>query len=200
MGSSTFSGPVRSENGFQTITTNATTGAVTVTGSLGSGMGTPAGTGLGIEGTAGVYETSVTRNNGIVTTRIMIDLTGLYSGGTAGDIIGKNGAGAAYIGRVTAADNGTVFGVKMTCYEAPAGGDADIDLYSADEATGVEDTAISALVETQIINGGTQTLGTRGFAADIAAGQYLYLVGQTTAASAAYTAGRFLIEIFGYDA
>ncbi len=34
MASTTFSGPVRSENGFQTITKNATTGAVTVTATL----------------------------------------------------------------------------------------------------------------------------------------------------------------------
>jgi hypothetical protein len=112
-------------------------------------MGTPAATGAGIEGTAAVYETSVARNNGIVTTSIMIDLTGLNSGGTAGDIIGKNGSGVAYIGRVVTADNGTVFGVRMTCYETPAGGDTDIDLYSATEGTGVEDVAISTLTETR---------------------------------------------------
>ena len=35
MSNTTFSGPVRSENGFQTISTNATTGAVTVTSSFG---------------------------------------------------------------------------------------------------------------------------------------------------------------------
>ena len=157
----------------------------------------PAATGAGIEGTAAVYETSVKTENGIVTTSIMIDLTGLQSGGTAGDIIGKNGSGVAYIARITAADNGTVFGVKMTCFEAPAGGDTDIDLYSATEGTGVEDVAISTLTETQIINSGTLSLGTTAFGTDIAADQYLYLVGQGTA-NAAYTAGRLLIEIYGY--
>jgi hypothetical protein len=35
MASTQFNGPVRSENGFQTVSTNATTGAVTVTGTLG---------------------------------------------------------------------------------------------------------------------------------------------------------------------
>jgi len=35
MANTTFNGPVRSENGFQTISTNATTGAVTVTSTLG---------------------------------------------------------------------------------------------------------------------------------------------------------------------
>jgi hypothetical protein len=196
MANTTFNGPVRSENGFQTISVNQTTGAVTVTGRSGSGMATPAATGAGIEGTAVVYETSVSENNGIVTTSIMIDLTGLNSGGTAGDIIGKNGSGVAYIGRITTADNGTVFGVKMTCYEVPAGGDDDIDLYSATEGTGVEDVAISTLTETQIINSGTLALGTTVFGTDIAANQYLYLVGQGTS-NATYTAGRLLIEIYG---
>jgi hypothetical protein len=196
MANTTFNGPVRSENGFQTISVNQTTGAVTVTGRSGSGMATPAATGAGIAGTAVVYETSVSENNGIVTTSIMIDLTGLNSGGTAGDIIGKNGSGVAYIGRITTADNGTVFGVKMTCYEVPAGGDDDIDLYSATEGTGVEDVAISTLTETQIINSGTLALGTTVFGTDIAANQYLYLVGQGTS-NATYTAGRLLIEIYG---
>jgi hypothetical protein len=197
MANTTFSGPVRSQNGFQTISTNATTGAVTVLSKSAAAIANPAATGAGIEGTAAVYETSVKTENGIVTTSIMIDLTGLQSGGTAGDIIGKNGSGVAYIARITAADNGTVFGVKMTCFEAPAGGDTDIDLYSATEGTGVEDVAISTLTETQIINSGTLSLGTTAFGTDIAADQYLYLVGQGTA-DAAYTAGRLLIEIYGY--
>ena len=197
MANTTFSGPVRSQNGFQTISTNATTGTVTVLSKSAAAIANPAATGAGIEGTAAVYETSVKTENGIVTTSIMIDLTGLQSGGTAGDIIGKNGSGVAYIARITAADNGTVFGVKMTCFEAPAGGDDDIDLYSATEGKGVEDVAISTLTETQIINSGTLSLGTTAFGTDIAADQYLYLVGQGTA-NAAYTAGRLLIEIYGY--
>ena len=85
----------------------------------------------------------------------------------------------------------------MTCLETPAGGDTDIDLYSAGEGTGVEDQAITALTETQIINAGAQTAGTvTYFSADPAANAYLYLVGQGTA-NATYTAGRFLIEVFG---
>jgi hypothetical protein len=36
MANTTFQGPVRSENGFQTITKSATTGAVTVTATFGA--------------------------------------------------------------------------------------------------------------------------------------------------------------------
>ena len=196
MANTTFNGPVRSENGFQTISKSDTTGAVTVLGKSAAAIANPAGAGI-TAGTGTVYETSVKTENGIVTTSIMIDLTGLTSGGTAGDIIGVPGTDPAWIARITTADSGTVFGVKMTCFEAPAGGDTDIDIFSATEATGVEDGAIASLTETQIINSGVLALGTTVFGTDIAANQYLYLVGQGTA-NAAYTAGRLLIEIYGY--
>ena len=37
MASTTFNGPVRSQNGFQTVSVNATTGAVTVTATVNGG-------------------------------------------------------------------------------------------------------------------------------------------------------------------
>jgi hypothetical protein len=203
MATTTFNGPVRSEKGFQMVSKNTTTGAITVTS--GDKMATEATGSAGIEGTAAVYVTQVNRlksdvstNVNIVETRIMIDLTGLYSGGTAGDVIGKNGDGVAFIGRVTTANQGTVFGVKMECLETPAGGDTDIDLYSATEGTGVEDTAIGDLTETQIINAGAASAGTSVAGGDIAADQYLYLVGQGTS-NTVYSAGRLMITILGYD-
>lgn len=205
MGTTTFSGPVRSENGFQMVSKNATTGTITVTS--GDKMGTEAATGAGIEGTAATYITQVNRlksdvstNVNIVETKILIDLTGLRST-AANDIIGKDGSSSsdhAYIGRVTTANQGVVFGVTMLCLETPAGGDPDIDLYSATEATGIEDSAIGDLTETQIINSGDLAAGTLVAGGDIAADQYLYLVaGSTTDAD--YTAGRILITITGYD-
>ena len=50
MANSTFSGPVRSKNGFQTISENSTTGAITVTS--GTKMSAEAVGSAGIEGTA----------------------------------------------------------------------------------------------------------------------------------------------------
>ena len=185
MANSTFSGPVRSENGFETVSKNATTGAITITS--GNKMAVEATASAGIEGTAAVYVTQVNRlksdtdtNVNIVKTTIMIDLTGLKDGGTAGDIIGKDGSGVAFIGQVTTANQGTVFGVTMTCLETPAGGSTDIDLFSATEGTGVNDTAITALTETQIINAGAASAGTMVAGGDIAADQFLYLVSQGT--------------------
>ena len=59
MANTTFNGPVRSENGFETISKNATTGAITITS--GSKMAVEAEGGAGIEGTAAVYVTLVER-------------------------------------------------------------------------------------------------------------------------------------------
>ena len=203
MATTTFNGPVRSEKGFQQISKSAN-GTITVTS--GDKMATEATASAGIEGTAAVYVTQVNRlksdvatNVNIVKTTIMIDLTGLKDGGTAGDIIGKDGSGVAFIGKVTTANQGTVFGVTMTCLETPAGGSTDIDLFSATEGTGVNDTAIGDLTETQIINAGAASAGTVVAGGEIAADQFLYLVSQGTG-DATYTAGRFLIEITGFDA
>tara|TARA_R110001583_G_scaffold189891_1_gene353682 strand:+ start:41 stop:661 length:621 start_codon:yes stop_codon:yes gene_type:complete len=203
MATTTFKGPVRSENGMQIVSKNKTTGAITVTS--GSKMATEAEGGAGIEGTAETYITQVERfksdvdtNVNLVKTTIMIDLTGLNSGGTAGDIIGKNGSGVAYIGKVTTANQGTVFGVTMECFETPATGDPDINLHSATEGTGVEDTAIGDLTETLIINGGDAAVGTRTVGGTIAADQFLYLTsGDATAGT--FSAGRLVITILGYD-
>tara|TARA_R110002167_G_scaffold143294_1_gene332532 strand:+ start:370 stop:1002 length:633 start_codon:yes stop_codon:yes gene_type:complete len=207
MGTTTFNGPVRSENGFQEISKNASTGAVTVVS--GDKMAVEAVGSAGIEGTAAIYITQVERlksnvstNVNIVKTSIMIDLTGLNSGGAIHDIIGKDGSGVAYIGQVTTANQGVVFGTTMECFETPAGGDPNINLYSATEGTGVEDTLVTDLTETLIIDGGDAAAGTRVAnetgAATIAADQYLYLTsGAVTAAT--FTAGRLLITILGYD-
>jgi len=130
----------------------------------------------------------------------MIDLTGLRS--TAiGDIIGVDGTAlACHIGQITAARNGTILTGRMTCFEAPTGGDPDINVYSATEGTGIEDQAISALAETLLVNAGDATLGSEViFSAVPAADEYLYLVcGALTDAD--FTAGKLLIELKGYRA
>jgi len=155
--------------------------------------------GTGITGTGTIYKSSAMHQGDLIVTRIFIDLTGLNCGGTAGDIIGSNGtSNPCHIGQIIAAQNGTIFFGQMRCVETPAGGDTDIDLYVATEGTGVEDQAITALTETQIINGGTQSAGDVDLIAAIpAANKYFYLVGQG-GGNATYTAGQFLIELHGY--
>jgi len=208
MANTTFSGPVRSEGGFTSISKNATTGAITTQSSISSAgvssfdantMATEAGTGI-TTGTGTIYRSSVQRVGGIITTRILIDLTGLRSTGS-GDIIGVNGTSlVCHIGQITAARNGTILTGSMECFEAPAGGDPDINVHSATEGTGVEDGAIADLTETLLVNAGDAALGTKVYFTGLpAADEFLYLtLGATTDAD--YTAGKLLIELKGYEA
>ena len=208
MANTTFSGPVRSEGGFTTISKDATTGAITTQSSINSSgfasldantLSVEAGTGI-TTGSGTLYRSSVQRVGGIITTRILIDLTGLRSTGGA-DIIGVNGTAlVCHIGQITAAQNGTILTGSMECFEAPGGGDPDINIHSADEGTGVEDGAISGLAETLLVNSGDATLGSKVFFSAVpAADQFLYLT-TGSATDADYTAGKLLIELMGYEA
>tara|TARA_X000001388_G_scaffold77260_1_gene77281 strand:+ start:750 stop:1373 length:624 start_codon:yes stop_codon:yes gene_type:complete len=206
MANTTFSGPVRSEGGFTSVSKNATTGAFTTLSSISSTgvtsfdantLATEAGTGI-TTGSGTIYRSSVQRVGGIITTRILIDLTGLRSTGS-GDIIGVNGTSlVCHIGQITAAQNGTILTGSMECFEAPAGGDPDINIHSATEGTGVEDGAIADLTETLLVNAGDATLGSKVFFSAVpAADQFLYLT-TGAATDADYTAGKLFIEMMGY--
>ena len=208
MGTTTFNGTVRSETGFSQITKNSTTGAITenyvVDSSgrstlTGNTIATTAGTGI-TTGTGTVYAASVIKTGGIFHTKILIDLTGLASSGS-GDIIGKAGTANSHIGQITAAVNGTVLGGKITCLEAPAGGDPDINLWYADEATGAEDAAITGLTnQVQMCDSGDLALNSViSIPTPPAADKYIYMV-TGAATDADYTAGKLLIEFFGYSA
>jgi hypothetical protein len=220
MANTTFNGPVRAEQGFKQITKNATTGAITDNTTIDSsgnivaggtatfagivdlnGNTMSAGTGI-TTGTGTVYAGAAVKVGGVYSTSILIDLTGLASSGS-GDIIGKAGTANSNIGQITAANNGTILAGQLNVYEAPAGGDPDIDLWYADEATGAEDAAITGLSnQVQVMNNGDLTAGSIDyFTAGVvpAADKYLYLV-TGAATNADYTAGRILLEMWGYDA
>lgn len=162
-------------------------------------LSTQAGTGI-TGGTGTVYKSSIVRRGGIIETNILIDLTGLASSTTDLDIIGRSTT-AAHIGQLVKADCGTILAGRMTCLEVPVGGIVDIDLYSATEGTGVFDGGVAALTETALItSGGSWTLALTKAIGDITDGQYLYLTGGAGGTAATYTAGKFLIELQGYDA
>jgi len=171
--------------------------AVSVDDSGTGSNGLTAGAGI-TDGTDTVYHSWIEKNGDIIKTSIYIDLDGLQGPGTAGDIIGADGStDPAHIGQITAAKNGTIFAGTVTCCEAPDGGDPDIDIYAADEGTGLEDSAVSALTETQLIDAGDHTNGSvKGLTVVPAADQYLYLV-NGTATAAEYIAGKLLIELYG---
>ena len=158
--------------------------------------------GVGItNGVGTVFKTSVVKHGDIVRTTIIIDLTGLASSTTADDIIGT--AGVSHIGQITAALNGTLFYGQITCLETPAGGDLDIDFWSATEGTGVFDALVTDLAEVIMRNNAgnwaaaaaTQIAFTNLPAAD----KYMYMaVGSAGGAPGTYTAGQFLIELYGF--
>lgn len=165
----------------------------------GNTLATTAGAGI-TGGVGAVYKQGVVEAGNLVRTDIIIDLTGLASSTTDADIIGV-GASAAHIGQITAARNGTPFGGIMTCLEVPVGGVVDIDLFYATEATGVFDALITSLVEVSLISSAAVWTLNRSLAiADPAAlaDKYLYLVNGAAGVPGTYTAGKFLLSIYGY--
>lgn len=190
-------------DGSVTITSNGVTmmtKAAGATSPLVITGSTPPSRGAGASA-AETYDASVGRTGGIITTRIVIDLTGLVASTTDLDIIGNTGgAASAHFGQFTALLNGTFTGGQVTCLEVPAGGPADIDFYSATESTGAQDALVTSLTETALITaGGAWTSGlSKGMTALPAANEYLYLANGAAGSPATYTAGKFLIELLGH--
>ena len=160
--------------------------------------GLTAGTGI-TGGTGTIYKSWSEHFNNVIKTFIIIDMDGLRSGDTA-DIIGKSATGSCHIGQITNAICGNVFKMKITCLEVPAGGSLDIDFYTATVATGTEDTLITALTETKVLEYGQNwAVGNESlFNVKLKENEYLYMVNGGSAVDAEYTTGQFLIEIFGY--
>lgn len=148
---------------------------------------------------AETYASGVFLNGDLIVTRIVVDLTGLVGSATDLDIIGDTGGAAnAHFGQITAALNGTIVGGQVTCLEVPAGGADDIDFYSATVGTGAQDGGIAALTETALVTSGAAwTSGAvKGMTTVPPANDYLYIV-NGEAAGGTFTAGKFLIELFG---
>jgi len=187
MSITTFSGKVVSTAGF--------------TGDIqGPAVTTTAGTGI-TSGAGSVIATEITKVGKIINTQVFIDITDLSSSTTDLDIIGL-GAGAAYLMAVDNAESGQIFALTMTCLEAPLTGVTTIDLYAATEGTGVFDSGIAALAETALVTASAAwTLNkvqtATGWPVDAA---YIYLVCGAAGTADTYTAGQFMIELWGYEA
>jgi hypothetical protein len=175
------------------------TGDLAVNGKISGDASTVMAPGAGFAGTGTLYYTSVEKSGDFIKTTIFIDLTGAASSTTDLDIIGTSGV--SHIGQILAAVNGTLFYGRITCLETPAGGIADIDIYSATEGTGAFDGGIAALEETAMLTKGgnwTAAAATQISLTTVpAAGKYMYLTGGAGGTAATYTAGQFLIELFG---
>lgn len=153
-----------------------------------------------IDATVEQYVSSVRRVGNLIKTEILIDLTGAKSVATDKDIIGDTGA--CHFGQITTAINGAIVCGQMTCLEVPIGGADDIDLYMASVGTGAYDADGSGLANavSLITKGGAWALSAPGaataFSAPVTANYYLYLL-SGEAAAGTYTAGKFLIELWG---
>jgi hypothetical protein len=162
-------------------------------------LSTLAGTGI-TGGTGTIYKTSVIKVGSIYHTTIYLDITGLQAIAVDGDVIGDS-TNPAHLGRITAARNGTIESMRVTCEEAPATGSADIDFFRATVATAVKDDAISGVTgqAVAITAGGAWTNGAVKCATAVpAANDYLYITNGAGANAGTYTAGKFRIELIGY--
>lgn len=146
------------------------------------------------------YDSLVRREGHFIKTEILIDLTGAKSVATDKDIIGNTGV--CHFGQITTAINGAIRCGQVTCLEVPAGGADDIDFYMSSASNGAYDADGSGLAgaASLITKGGAWALSAPGAAtamtAPITADYYLYLL-SGEAAAGTYSAGKFLIELWG---
>jgi hypothetical protein len=161
-----------------------------------------AGTGI-TDGTGAVYKASVSERGGVITTRILIDVTGLTSADSDLDVIGvEDTAGPCHLGQITAAINGTILGGTIQCLEAPLSL-TDVGIYSAASAVLVyEDLITDEAAEVVIVTPAVQatTDGAIPIAGVPTANHYLYLVNGAADTPDIFTAGKFLLTLYGYDA
>ena len=123
MANTTFNGPVRSQNGFQTISTNATTGAVTVTGTFGAATSV---TSLAATGSVTAASLSATGN---VTADSNV---ALVAGGASAFIATNTAVGmGVYIGSGAP----TVAAAKGSLYLRSDGSSTSTRLYVSDGST-----------------------------------------------------------------
>ena len=188
----------------------------------------PAGSGMSSQ----VVSNTIIRSGHEVVTEIAVDLASstntIVSASTdLKGIIGISGTvpaggdatdqGAAYLTKLTVAQNGYLVGAEMICVEVPTNaGDgtelADIDLHVHPLATGTFGQVIGHDGTTLIEAGGNWTLGDfkanapgAGLQAGLLAAtgnvageaQYLYLTNGAASAPGRFSAGKYIIRIFG---
>ena len=166
MANTTFNGPVRSQNGFQSITTNATTGAVTVNATFGATTSVTSLTATNVTATNLVF----TDQNHPTTAAINATATATAAQVATGYITSTSAA-ATTITLPTGTDLGTAIGATRGTV---------LDLY-------VDNTGGASTVTIAVATNGV--LSTAAVDAAAAAGSF----GDLTIASGATGIGRFTI-------
>ncbi len=190
MSSTTFSGPVTSENGFIGDMTGNITGNIV-------GTVATSESGAGTVGTGAATVLTRRQENGTIITEIKFDVTGLASVATANDVIGLAAGGVAYLGRNVVATNGIIYMVELVCLETPVGGDNDINVVSNVSGTIEYDGAGGT---TYLSNSGDLLAGQtiQNLVPAITADHYYYLTAGTGDTAAAYTAGQYILRTYGH--
>lgn len=177
-------------NTGSTLTNNATTVRTAAAAEHGAGaIGTSS---------FGAPQTRRWTDAGVIVTQIKFDLTGLASVATANDVIGLSAGGAAYIGRNVVATNGVIFKTSIAVLETPAGGDNDVNVVTSSNAALAYDGA----------GGTTYLVGDLGdllvgksvenLVPALTEGDYFYLTAGTGDTAAAYTAGQYIVTLYGH--
>ena len=137
MGNSTFSGPVRSQNGFEDITTNATTGAQTTNSTY--------GTNASVGGTLAVTgATTLSAAVSSIFVKHVAHVTGVTVNSTAGD--------SPTIGVFAQPANTVITDIKIFCVTAPVTGSGDIGYEVGTSSSGAQIVATQA---DEILDAGT---------------------------------------------
>lgn len=146
------------------------------------------------------------REGNKIVTEIAVNLGGntSKSGGTDGDVIGKNLATTCTIATLSLATHGYITYAEIACVGAIAGGIADIDVKVGTANNDAQDSGVTG-AQTLVASGGSLTLGARVASAitsifDSGAPDskaYLYLTNGDTAAAAVFTGGKLLITLEG---
>ena len=164
------------------------------TGATGRGAGALTGSAFSVK-TANI--------NGECVTTILVDLEGMKSKNDEGDVIGIAGTANSYLMKWETAVHGIAYKLEMACLEAPTGGTEDIDLRSNSSATATYDTDGSSFTAL-LAAGGDWSVGKRlgtdganGTQTQIANNDYLYLVAGDANTDGIYTAGKYIIKIYG---
>lgn len=136
-------------------------------------------------------------HNGIIITQIKFDVTGLTAGATANDVIGLTGTATANIGRNVVANNGIIFKTLFTCLETPLTGDNDINVCTSASAIAAD----GAGGTTYISNSGDLLIGqsVQNLVPALTANDYYYLTAGTGDADFAYTAGQYILTLWGHQ-
>ena len=142
-------------------------------------------------------------------TTILIDIEDLYSTSTRAGVIGENSGTNSYITRLSNTVNGIIYKAEMGCIETPTGTNAETDIVlaaiSAAPDTG-DDVTRGSGYQVLVDPGAAWSIG-RSMDAGLATNygdlndKYLFLHGGniSTGGGGQYTAGKFVIKLYGYN-